>query len=150
VHGDGGGHRHAWTDDDGSDDGQRSMKLGDIARRGVVEHTLRAAAVLSFLVMTACAYHMPTQPSDPLPTPSLAPATIRVTASSRTDQKIDVTATVLSSDGHFVQNVTLAFSVDAGTISPTTAVTDANGTARVLASTPSATTLHVSGAGLSA
>lgn len=110
---------------------------------------LRAAALILPAWSVACAYHMPTSPSDPLPTPSLAPATIRVTASSRTDQKIDVTATVLSSDGHFVGNVTLAFSIDAGTISPTSAVTDANGSARALASTPSATTLHVSGAGLS-
>ncbi len=78
----------------------------------------------------------------------MTPSTIRIGASSRADQKIDVTATVLSADGHFIANVPLSFSVDVGTISPNAAVTDANGSARALASTPSATTLHVSGAGL--
>ena len=99
----------------------------------------------------ACAYHMPTSPTTPVDTtPNMTPASIRVTAASRTDQKIDVTATVLSSDGHYVANIPLTFSVDAGTISPNTAVTDANGTAKATAATPSATTLHVSAAGLSA
>jgi len=93
---------------------------------------------------------MPTSPTTSTETsPSVTPSTIRIGASSRTDQKIDITATVLSADGHYVANVPLSFSVDAGTISPNTAVTDGNGSARALASTPSATTLHVSGAGLS-
>ena len=97
-----------------------------------------------------CAYHMPTSPTTSVDTtPNMTPASIRVTTASRTDQKIDVTATVLSSDGHLIPNIPLTFAVDAGTISPNTAVTDANGSARATASTPSATTLHVSGAGLS-
>jgi len=95
---------------------------------------------------------MPTSPTDSTGTskPNTTPTTIRIGAASRTDQKIDVTATVLTADGNFVPNVTLAFSVDAGTITPNSAVTDSNGSARATAATPSSTTVHVSGAGLTA
>lgn len=102
--------------------------------------------------MVGCAYHAPTEPSSPsTPTgPNLTPSTIRITVSSRSDQTVGITATVLSSDGHFVPSVTLTLSVDAGTVSPTTATTDANGVVQATAATPSTTTLHVVGAGLSA
>ncbi|HZP49164.1 MAG TPA: Ig-like domain-containing protein, partial [Vicinamibacterales bacterium] len=113
---------------------------------------LLAAIAVAALGAFGCAYHLPTEPgsSSPPPTPNLTPSTIRITASSRTDQTVGITATVLSSDGHFVPNVALTLSVDAGTVSPTTATTDANGGVQASASTPSVTTLHVSGGGVSA
>jgi hypothetical protein len=121
------------------------MKLVHHMRR--LGHVGVTVALATFI---ACAYHMPTSPTTSTDTtPNTTPTSIRVTTSSRTDQKIDVTATVLSGDGHLLGNIALAFSVDAGTISPNVAVTDANGSARATASTPSATTLHVTGAGLS-
>ena len=118
-------------------------------------HCMRRLGPVAVTVVLAtsigCAYHMPTSPTTSTDqTPNMTPASIRITAASRTDQKIDVTATVLSGDGHYVANVPLTFSVDAGSVSPNAAVTDANGTARATATTPSATTLHISGAGLSA
>jgi hypothetical protein len=120
------------------------MELVHYMRR--LGHVGVTVALATFV---GCAYHMPTSPTTPETTPNLTPASIRVTTASRTDQKIDVTATVLSGDGHDLGNVLVTFSVDAGTISPASAVTDANGSARATASTPSATTLHVTGAGLS-
>ena len=109
-----------------------------------------AVALVGGVLATGCAYHAPTEPSPAPILPSLAPSTIRITVSSRSDQTVGITATVLSSDGHFVPSVTLTLSVDAGTVSPTTATTDANGVVQATAATPSATTLHVAGAGLSA
>jgi hypothetical protein len=80
--------------------------------------------------------------------PNMTPTTLRVTTSSRNDQKIDVTATVLSTDGHYVPGVTLTFAVDVGTITAAAAATDYTGAIHAVASTPTATTLHVKGGGL--
>ncbi len=113
---------------------------------------LLAGVAVAALAAVGCAYHAPTEPSSTSTptTPNLTPATIRIAASSRTDQTVGITATLLSSDGHYVPNVTLTLSVDAGTVTPPTATTDANGAVQATAATPSTTTLHVSGAGLSA
>jgi hypothetical protein len=80
--------------------------------------------------------------------PNMTPTTLRVTTSSRNDQKIDVTATVLSTDGHYVPGVALTFAVDVGTITAAAAATDYTGAIHAVASTPTATTLHVKGGGL--
>jgi hypothetical protein len=108
-----------------------------------------AALFASALLASAChnGYVNPPLSSTETP-PNMTPTTLRVTTSSRNDQKIDVTATVLSTDGHYVPGVALTFAVDVGTITAAAAATDYTGAIHALASTPTATTLHVKGGGL--
>ena len=56
-----------------------------------------------------------------------------LTAGSRPDQRLDVAANVLSADGHGVPNVSVAFTIGAGTVSPAAAMTDQFGMAYIIA-----------------
>lgn len=92
-----------------------------------------AALILVVLTAAGCAYHAPDAPTPvTAPPPNSAPASIRLAAASRADQAVDVTATVLTADGHFVANVAVSFTASAGTLAPAAATTDANGAARVV------------------
>jgi hypothetical protein len=112
-------------------------------------HRCSIAVVFGTLFAGACAYQAPNSPTPTPVTPSTTPASIRVGASSRTDQTIDIIATVVTKDGAYVPGVTLTFAVDAGTITPASATTDQLGSAHASAKTSSATLLHVTGGGLS-
>lgn len=102
------------------------------------------------VLASGCAPHLPTQPDIVTPAVQTAPAAIRLTLASRPDRTYDVTATVLTADGHFVKDVPLAFKMDSGTVTPDTATTNGNGMAQAVASTASTTTLTVSGGALTA
>ena len=90
----------------------------------------RTPVLLAILVALAagCAYHAPDDPSliITLP-PSAAPASIRLTGSSRSDRGVDVIATVLTATGGFVAGVNISLSTSAGSLSPASGVTDVNG-----------------------
>jgi len=84
-------------------------------------------------VITACAYQSPIEPTTTIPTTppsSTAPASIRITASTRFDRQVDIAATVLTADGRFVPNVVVRFSVSSGTVTPADGTTDSSGTVR--------------------
>lgn len=100
--------------------------------------------------LVGCAAHLPTGPEAVLPTAQTTPASIRLTLASRPDRTYDVTATVLTADGHFVKDVTLTFTMDAGTVTPETATTNGNGVAQAVASTVASATLTVAGGSLTA
>lgn len=107
--------------------------------------------VLLACVVTSCGYKLPTEPTTTAVTaPSLAPASIRVGLSTRGDHRVDVTATVLTRDGHFVPGVLVTFAMDAGSVSPADATTNGNGVAQAIATPSSANaTLTISGGSLS-
>jgi hypothetical protein len=106
--------------------------------------------VVASLGVVGCGYHAPTAPTPVAVTaPSLAPASIRVGLSTRGDHLVDVTATVLTHDGHFVPNVLVTFAMDAGSVSPAEATTNGNGVAQATATPATSTaTLTVSGGSL--
>lgn len=108
------------------------------------------AAVLVGL-SAGCGYKLPTEPTTIAVVPSVAPASIRLGLGTRGDHLVDITATVLTRDGHFVPGVLVSFAMDTGTVSPADATTNANGVAQAVA-TPTTTnaTLTVSGGSLTA
>ena len=65
-------------------------------------------------------------------TPSTAPASIRLVAATRVDRRVDIVATVLTGDGHFVSNVPVTFTTTAGTLTFDTALSDSQGDARTI------------------
>jgi|RhiMetdeSRZDD1v2_1073273.scaffolds.fasta_scaffold11529_2 uncharacterized membrane protein len=103
-------------------------------------------------VTIACAYEAPTQPTTTIPTSppsSTAPASIRINASTRFDRQLDITATVLTADGHFVPNIVVTFSVSSGTVTPADGTTDSSGTVRTtLTPSDSQTILHTQAANI--
>lgn len=99
---------------------------------------------------SGCASHLSTGPDAVLPVTQTAPASIRLTLSSRADRTYDVTATVLTADGHFVKDVALTFALDGGNVTPEHAITNINGMAQAVASAASSTTLTVTAGDLTA
>jgi hypothetical protein len=69
------------------------------------------------------------------------PVSLVLTASSGFNQQVDVSARALSADGQGVPNVTVSFSIGAGSITPATVPTDASGTAHATAITTTNTTV---------
>jgi hypothetical protein len=94
------------------------------------------------LIVSACeGYEPPPLPTTPTnPAASTVPTRIVLTANSRSDQQLDVFATVLSADGHRVPGIAVAFKIGAGSITPS-ATTDVSGTALVLATSTAFTTI---------
>lgn len=106
------------------------------------------AGVLVMLTV-ACGYKLPTEPTTIAVVPSSAPASIRLGVSSMTTSTYGITATVLTSDGHFVRDVEVTFAMDSGSVSPATAMTNVNGVAQAVATaSTTAATLTVSGGSL--
>lgn len=108
---------------------------------------------LAILTLVGCAYHAPDAPTVVVPVAtaaSTAPASIRVTVSTRADRQSDVVATVLSADGHVVPSVPVSFAIDAGTVTPSSMTTTSAGVAQTVASATSAATVTVSTGALSA
>lgn len=106
------------------------------------------AVVVCGSLTAACAYHNPTAPTRDTTPAALTPASIQLTAATRSDRALDVTATVLSADGRHVPGVDVAFSVNAGgAVSPTRATTDDSGNARTVLTTTSAQTSISAAAG---
>jgi len=64
-----------------------------------------------------------------------------LTASSRFDQQLDVSALVLSADGHGVPDISVAFNIGAGTVTPESMKTDSSGTAHARAVSTGRTTI---------
>jgi hypothetical protein len=95
------------------------------------------------LVVSACeAYEPPPPPTTPSnPALSTVPVSINLTAASNFAQQLEVSATVLSADGHGVPNVVVVFTIDAGDITPSTATTDATGSAQSTATTTTSATI---------
>jgi hypothetical protein len=93
------------------------------------------------LFVPACNDGVEPAPLPPAPTPSTAPSRLVLTASSGFNQQLTVSAQVLSSSGLAVPNVTVAFAIGAGTITPATAVTDGRGTASASAISIANTTI---------
>jgi hypothetical protein len=91
--------------------------------------------VTAALLLPGCeAYDPPALTVAPTnPTVSTVATRIVLTAGSRADQQLDVSANVLSADGHGVPNVSVAFTIGAGTVSPTTVMTDQFGMAYTIA-----------------
>jgi len=107
----------------------------------------------SSLLMSGCdGYAPPPLPTTPTnPALSTQPASISLTASSNFEQQLEVSATVLSADGHPVPNVTVAFSIDAGNITPFAVTTDAAGNAQSMATTTTIATVKATiGGGINA
>jgi hypothetical protein len=100
---------------------------------------LAAVIVLS---VTACGYKNPTAPTVDTPAVSTAPASIQLLGASRKDGLVDVTARVLTADGHDVPGAPVSFSTSVGSITPDVAQTDATGraTALLTATEPSTVT----------
>jgi len=109
--------------------------------------TYTALAAL-LVCLTGCASRLPNAPDVVTPAAQTAPASIRLTLATRSDRQLDVTATVLTADGHFVKDVALTFAMDAGTVTPESAVTNGNGVAQAVASSTSSATLTVSAGAL--
>jgi hypothetical protein len=55
------------------------------------------------------------------------PARLVLNAGSRPDQQLDVTAQVLTADGHGVANVAVTFALSGGAVTPATVTSDASG-----------------------
>jgi PKD repeat protein len=106
----------------------------------------RRTAILGLLVVasTACAYHAPDAPTAIILPPSTAPASIRLTAASRADYGLDVVATLLTADGHFVADTPVTFAATAGTFSTSPVTTDPNGIARTVLREAGAATVTAS------
>lgn len=111
----------------------------------------------SALLVASCGdVHTPGQDIAPSPAVdparSTTPARIQLSVGSRSDQRLDIAAQVLSADGHGVPNVTVTFSLGAGAgfVDPTTAKTDSTGTAKTIATATAVTTLTADiGSGIS-
>ena len=82
------------------------------------------ALVTAFTV--GCAYHEPAAPTPIVVAPSTAPASIRLVGATRPDRSLDMTATVLTASGAFVSGVKVDLFSTAGTLSPSSGITDAN------------------------
>jgi len=91
--------------------------------------------VTAALLLPGCeAYDPPPLAVAPTnPAASTVATHIVLTAGSRPDQRLDVAANVLSADGHGVPNVSVAFTIGAGTVSPAAAMTDQFGMAYIIA-----------------
>jgi hypothetical protein len=87
----------------------------------------------AMLFVSACNDGVEPPPLPPAPTPSTTPVRLVLTASSSFNQQLTVSAQVLSSSGLAVPNVTVAFAIGAGTITPSTATTDGAGIASATA-----------------
>jgi hypothetical protein len=105
---------------------------------------LRTLAVVGLVsTLSACdAYEPPAAPTIPTsPGASTLPARLVLAVSSRLDDRLDVGANVISADGHTLPNVLVTFSIEAGTVTPATAMTDATGVARAVAVSTAMTTI---------
>ncbi len=91
--------------------------------------------VLLATLVSGCAYNAPDQPTVIILPPSTTAASIRLTGSSRPDRALDITATVLSSSGIAVPGVRVDLATSAGVLSPTSGVTDGNGTIKSILTT---------------
>jgi hypothetical protein len=106
---------------------------------------MRLTALLaSVLLLAGC--HSPSSPSlppatTPDPTRSTIPTHIQILAASRQDQRLDVTAQVLSADGHGVPSIPVSFTVGDGTVTPSLVTSDGNGNAKTVAVTTAPTTI---------
>lgn len=104
---------------------------------------LSSILLVSALGLTAChAYQPPAAPSAPTDSAaSTVPTRLVLTAGSRSDQQVDVTAQVLSADGHGVPNIALGFTIGAGTVTPSSGTTDSTGRVQAVAASTAQTTL---------
>lgn len=93
------------------------------------------------IASSACAYHAPDAPTATTPPASTSAAEIRLVTSSRPDYTTAVSAEVLTAQQRFVPNAIITFAVTAGTVSPTQATTDVNGTATAIVTTSVNTTI---------
>lgn len=108
------------------------------------------AAVLVLSAASGCAPHLPTAPDYVAPAVQTAPASLRLTVSTRSDRQYDVSATVLTADGHVVPNVAVSFALEGGTVTPDSALTNGAGVAQAVASAAANATLTVSAGALAA
>jgi hypothetical protein len=120
------------------------MKSRD--QKGQRNHTRRrwrtgGLILATALFVPACYDGVQPPPLPPAPTPSTSPARLVLTASSGFNQQLTVSAQVLSSSGLAVPNVTVAFAIGAGTITPSTTTTDGTGTAGATAISTANTTI---------
>lgn len=91
------------------------------------------AFALAAVLAPACAYHSPNAP-DPEPVViDTAAASIRTFASTRSDQRLDIAAEVLTRAGKPVVGYSVTFSLSAGTLQSSTATTGDDGIARTIA-----------------
>jgi len=110
--------------------------------------TLSTLCVLT-LALSACDLGAHNPPLAPTPPPSTTPDSIRLVGASRPDGTIGLTATVLTSDLHYVANVSVSFATSTGSITPSVVLTNKNGEARtVLAPATRYTTVLASCSGL--
>ncbi|HEX4346845.1 MAG TPA: Ig-like domain-containing protein, partial [Vicinamibacterales bacterium] len=100
---------------------------------------MRRLLLLAALLSSACAYNAPAAPTSTTPAPDLtAPASLSlgtVSGSGANGGRATITAKVQDGHGNPVQNVTVTFSTDVGTLSPTAALTDTTGVATVAITT---------------
>lgn len=96
------------------------------------------------LLLSGCTSSPTTSTVPPAAPPvvSNAPASIQILASTRPDSQLDVVAKVLTAQNAFVPDATVTFSVNSGSVSPTTAVTDAGGLARTIVTSTGKVTIH--------
>lgn len=92
----------------------------------------RWICALALLAAGCNSYTPPALPTTPSPT-ATTPARLVLLASSRTDQQLDVSAQVLTSDGHGVPNIAVTFALTGGAVTPATVTTDATGWAKAVA-----------------
>jgi PKD repeat protein len=109
---------------------------------------MRRLTVWSFvgllsMAAVGCAYDNPNTTAPVSPTPSSAPASIRTSASTRSDYTTAVVATVLTADGRFVPGIPIGFSTVNGTVSTSATVTDANGSATTIVTSAANTIVTV-------
>lgn len=107
-------------------------------------------ATVLLMGVVGCASQLPTRPDAVTPAVQTTPASIRLTLATRPDRTYDVTATLLTADGHFVPDVALVFAMDVGSVTPETAMTNRAGVAQAIAATTSSTTLIVSAGSVTA
>lgn len=89
--------------------------------------------VLVACLSAACGYQNTTAATAAaIPTPSSSAASIRVLASTRPDRRLDVSAIVLTADGHGVAGAPVVFASTGGTLTASSATTDANGAASTI------------------
>lgn len=110
----------------------------------------RSLIALGLLALGAGCRALPMVDDIPATKPvSTAPASIQLTMSSRTDQRLDLHADVLTVAGVPVPGVSVTFTVSSGTVTPATATTDANGRAVAIASAPTQNTVTATSGNLS-
>jgi len=100
----------------------------------------RGLMLAAALLVPACGAVEP-PPLSVAPTPPLVPASLVLTAASVFNQPMAVQASVFNAAGQPVPNVSVAFSIGTGTVTPPTAMTDGNGIARATAVSPASTTI---------